>query len=309
VDGDGNIRVRYRIRCASGDYIWFETLTQPIQNDEGEIVELQTISRDVTEQVTLENELAESEALYRVAMASLEEGVVVHDGTGRIIAHNPRAAEILGLTDDELSGRVPTSLHWSTVYPEGSPFPAEAYPAMVTLNSGEPCCKVLMGIKKPQWNACRWISINSRLVQFESRAEPRHARVVVSFSDVTEQIEQENQLKRWSTVYRFSGEAIVIADEKGVIRDVNESFLRIIKNTRSAWIDRRLDEISLDSRSDDLFTSTIWPALEANGNWRGELWLRDAEGGTQATWAAITKMDQTTKTCSLHGYYCTYRWR
>lgn len=71
VDGDGNIRVRYRIRCASGDYIWFETLTQPIQNDQGEVVELQTISRNVTEQVTLENELAESEALYRVAMESL----------------------------------------------------------------------------------------------------------------------------------------------------------------------------------------------------------------------------------------------
>ncbi|WP_417548666.1 diguanylate cyclase domain-containing protein [Marinobacter segnicrescens] len=292
--GDGNNRIRYRIRRAAGDYIWFETLTQPIENSDGEVIELQTISRDVTEQVGLENELAASEALYRVAMDSLEEGVVVHDDTGKIIAHNPRATEILGLNDDELAGRVPRDPHWSSVYPNGAPFPAEAHPAMVTLRSGEPCSKVLMGVHNPRWNAYRWISINSRLVQTGRCAVFGQARVVVSFNDVTEQIERENQLRRWSTVYRFSGEAIVIADEKGVIRDVNESFLRIIQNNRAAWVGRSLDEISLDSRSEGLFASTIWPALKANGNWRGELWLRDAEGGIQATWAAITRMHQTT---------------
>jgi len=79
----------------------------------------------------------------------------------------------------------------------------------------------------------------------------------------------------------------------GVIKDVNESFLRIIRNNRAAWVGRRLDEISLDSRSEGLFASTIWPALEADGNWRGELWLRDAEGGIQATWTAITKVNKT----------------
>lgn len=294
VTGDGNIRIRYRIRRAAGDYIWFETLTQPIANDDGEVIELQTISRDVTEQVSLENELAESEALYRVAMDSLQEGVVVYDGAGSIIAHNPRATEILGLSDDELAGRVLSDPRFKTVYPDGTPFPAEAYPIMVTLDSGEPCSEVLMGIQSPRWNAYRWISINSRLVQTGSSATFGQARVVASFSDVTEHIERESQLRRWSTVYRFSGEAIVIADENGVIRDVNESFLRIIQNNRTAWVGRSLDEISLDSRSEGQFDSTIWPALEANGNWRGELWLRDAEGGIQATWAAITRMHQTT---------------
>lgn len=294
VDGDGNIRIRYRIRRATGDYIWFETLTQPIENDQGEIAELQTISRDVTEQVSLENELAESEALYRVAMDSLHEGVVVQDGAGRIIAHNPKASEILGLSCEELTERGPKAPYWNTVYPDGTPFPAEDYPTMITLRSGKPCSKVVMGVRNPVWNAYRWISINSRLVRTGLCKEPGQARVVASFSDITEQIERENQLKRWSTVYRFSGEAIVIADKNGMIKDVNESFLRIIRDDRKAWMGRRLDEISLDSRSEGLFTSTIWPALKADGNWRGELWLRDAEGGVQATWAAITRVNRTT---------------
>ncbi|MCK0164171.1 diguanylate cyclase [Marinobacter sp. S6332] len=294
VDGDGNIRIRYRIRRSVGDYIWFETLTQPITNEIGKVVELQTISRDVTEQVNLENELAESETLYRVAMDSLQEGVVVHDGSGQIIAHNPRACDILGLTGDELTGRVPKDPQWRTVYTDGTPFPAQAHPVLVTLNSGEPCSNVLMGVHNPRWNAYRWICINSRLIETSGCAESGQARVVVSFSDVTEQVERESQLKRWSTVYRFSGEAIVIADENGVIKDANESFLRITQSTRAFWVGRSLDDISLDGRSEGLFSSTIWPALAENGNWRGELWLRDAEGGIQATWAAITKVQQTT---------------
>jgi len=70
--GDGNILIRYRIRRADGEYIWFETLTQPIVDDEGEVIELHTTSRNVTVQRQLEDALAESEVLYRVAVGSLE---------------------------------------------------------------------------------------------------------------------------------------------------------------------------------------------------------------------------------------------
>jgi diguanylate cyclase (GGDEF)-like protein/PAS domain S-box-containing protein len=292
--GDGNILIRYRIRRSCGEYIWFETLTQPIRNDRGEITELHTTSRNVTEQRQLEDALAESEALYRAAMESLEEGVIVHGADGQIIAHNPRAAEILGLSNDELNGRVSRDPLWDSVYPDGTSFPAEAHPVMVTLRTGEPCFHVLMGVHTPRWQARRWISINSRPIPVVTGEGERPTKVVVSFNDVPERIERESQLQRWSTVYRFSGEAIVIVDAGGVIQDVNEAFERIVKNKKAAWLGRRVDEITLESRSEELFASTIWPILASSDNWRGELWLRDAQGGTQATWAAMTKTKQRT---------------
>jgi diguanylate cyclase (GGDEF)-like protein/PAS domain S-box-containing protein len=293
VEKNGNILIRYRIRHADGEYIWFETLAQPIADDTGEVVELHTTSRDVTAQRQLEDALVESEALYRVAMESLTEGVILHGADGQIIAHNPRAAEILGLNNDELNGRVSRDPLWDAIYPDGTPFPAEAHPSMVTLVTGQPCSNVLMGVYNPRWQARRWISINSRPIPIISSKGARQATVVASFSDVTERIEHESQLQRWSTVYRFSGEAIVIADADGVIRDVNEAFERIIKNDKAAWIGRRVDDITFESRSEGLFASTIWPALESSYNWRGELWLRDALGGTQVTWAAMTKVEQS----------------
>jgi PAS domain S-box-containing protein len=44
------VRVTYRIRRKDNTYLWFESLTQPIYNSKGEVVQLQTASRDVTEQ-------------------------------------------------------------------------------------------------------------------------------------------------------------------------------------------------------------------------------------------------------------------
>lgn len=293
VSGDGNILIRYRIRRADGEYIWFETLTQPIANDKGDVVELHTTSRDVTEQQRIEDALAESEALYRVAMESLEEGVVVHDSEGRIIAQNPQAADILGLNEDELNGREPRDSRWEAIHPDGTPFPAEEHPAMVTMRTGKSCCQVLMGVYSPRWNNRRWISINSKPVPADVRNGACRAAVVVSFSDVTENIEREGQLQRWSTVYRFSGEAIILVDCEGVIRDANKAFSRIVCDEKTAWIGRCVDDITLESRSDGLFASTIWPTLESTGSWRGELWLRDANGGALATWAAMTKVKQS----------------
>jgi diguanylate cyclase (GGDEF)-like protein/PAS domain S-box-containing protein len=216
----------------------------------------------------------------------------LHGAEGEIIAHNPRAAEILGLSNDELNGRVSRDPRWDAVYPDGTPFLAEAHPSMVTLLTGKPCSDVLMGVYNPRWQSRHWISINSRPILTVSSKGAREVKVVASFDDVTERIERERQLQRWSTVYRFSGEAIVVADADGVIRDVNEAFERIVKNEKAAWIGQRLDDITLEGRSEGLFASTIWPALESSHNWRGELWLRDAQGGAQVAWAAITRVSQ-----------------
>ena len=64
--GQGAVSVTYRIRKESGDYTWFETLTEPILDESGEVVRLQTASRDVSERKRAE------EALARAARARAE---------------------------------------------------------------------------------------------------------------------------------------------------------------------------------------------------------------------------------------------
>ena len=49
--------ITYRMRQKSGNYIWFETLTNSIMDATGQVIQLQTTSRDVTERIQAQNQL------------------------------------------------------------------------------------------------------------------------------------------------------------------------------------------------------------------------------------------------------------
>lgn len=50
-------RTSYRIRRNSGEYVWFETLLKPIRDEAGELVQLQSASRDISERKAFEEQL------------------------------------------------------------------------------------------------------------------------------------------------------------------------------------------------------------------------------------------------------------
>src|SRR5512140_3463141 len=100
------------------------------------------------------------EAWASAALAALSEGVVMQLAGGEIVACNPAAERILGLTRDQLAGRTSMDPAWRAVHEDGSPFPGETHPAMVTLRTGEPARDVVMGVRRPD-GELRWISINS----------------------------------------------------------------------------------------------------------------------------------------------------
>ena len=60
LEGQAAVSVIYRIRKKSGDYTWLETVTEPIRDEDGEIVRLQTSSRDVSERKRVERVLADA---------------------------------------------------------------------------------------------------------------------------------------------------------------------------------------------------------------------------------------------------------
>ena len=60
LEGQAAVSVIYRIRKKSGEYTWFETLTEPILDEGGQVVRLQTSSRDVSERKRVERVLADA---------------------------------------------------------------------------------------------------------------------------------------------------------------------------------------------------------------------------------------------------------
>lgn len=67
--------VQYRIRKKDGSYLWVETITQPILGPGGEIVKLQTATRDVSEHVAQQEELYRQNEVFRLAQRATNDAI------------------------------------------------------------------------------------------------------------------------------------------------------------------------------------------------------------------------------------------
>jgi diguanylate cyclase (GGDEF)-like protein/PAS domain S-box-containing protein len=161
------------------------------------------------ERQLIEQALEESDIRYQSIVQVLAEGVVIHQADGAIIACNTSAQEILGLSADQLMGRTSVDPHWHTVHEDGTPFPGEDHPAMVTLRTGEPQRNVVMGVYRPD-HSLRWISINTQPIVDPGTAIP--STIVVSFADITERKINEDLIRtseaRWQFALEGSGDGV-----------------------------------------------------------------------------------------------------
>ncbi|MDX2089836.1 MAG: ATP-binding protein [Kofleriaceae bacterium] len=148
------------------------------------VVSVSDVTRALQAHRTLQLELAKrieaSEQLYRAVIEAMSEGVVVHAPDGRIVAANPAACEILGLSLEQLTGLSPLDPRWALVDVDGSPLPAEEIPSEVTRMTGMPRKDAQLGVSRPDGSQ-RWLSINTRPVGVGA---DRH--VAVTITDITE---------------------------------------------------------------------------------------------------------------------------
>jgi len=95
--------VQYRILHAQGHWVWFETTSHTVRDDvTGEVVEIHTSSRDVTQRRQAQDRLAASEQQFRLAMANAPIGMALVAPDGTWLQVNDRVCEIVGRPRAEL---------------------------------------------------------------------------------------------------------------------------------------------------------------------------------------------------------------
>jgi PAS domain S-box-containing protein len=176
-----------------GQVTWVSTTKMPLRDPQGNIIGTFGISRDITERKLAEEALREREERYRSVIAAMQDSIVLLDADGGIRECNAAAERILGLSAEQLMGRTPHDPRWRAIHEDGTPFPGEMHPPMVTLRTGQPCTDVVMGVHKPD-GTLTWITVNAQPL---FRADGRTlAGVVASFEDVTERKRTEEALRQ-----------------------------------------------------------------------------------------------------------------
>lgn len=202
----------------------------PVRDEYENIIAGMAITLDITERKLLEEALVDSQKLYLSVITAMAEGIVFHDAEGNILMSNVAAERILGLTYDQLKGRTSIDPHWRAIHEDGTDFPGETHPAMVTLRTGQPQRNVMMGVHKPD-GSLTWISINSQPLKRAGETKPY--AVVASFADVTERVLAEKELRaseeKLKQIFEFSTDAIIVAvTTPPRIIMVNTAFERLV---------------------------------------------------------------------------------
>ena len=187
----------------------FQTTKVPLLDDSGDVVGICTTLKDITEQslqngtkeslddcswnTSLAEKLRESEERHRNLFESMMQGVVDQEASGRIIAANPSAEHILGLTVDQMMGITSMDPRWKSIREDFSEFPGNEHPSMVALSTGKPITGVVMGVFHPKTETHYWIVIDA-IPRFRP-GEDKPYQVYTIFTDVTKTKEVEIALR------------------------------------------------------------------------------------------------------------------
>ena len=159
----------------------------------------------------------------------LPEGIVVQLASGEIVAWNPAAERILGLTRDELAGRTSVDPRWRAIRENGAPFQGDSHPAMVTLRTGEALRDVIMGLHLPD-GSLRWISISSYPIP---GPDGRPRSVVTRFVDVTERRREEEESRVRDEMHRHlferMAQGVIYLDSSFNLLEANPAAERILR--------------------------------------------------------------------------------
>lgn len=190
-------------RAKDGRLFWVDTTIVPFIGEDGQTERYLSVRFDVTARKISEEQLRASETLYRSVITAMSEGIVVMNQDGQIETCNTSAERILGLSHDQLIGRTSFDPRWQAIHEDGTPFPGEEHPAMITLRTGQPQQDVIMGVRKPNGDLT-WISINSQPLCDERGTV---YAVVASFHDITARRLAEQELRFQKTLLECQTEA------------------------------------------------------------------------------------------------------
>lgn len=124
------------------------------------------------------------EGRFAALIDGLQVGVVVQGPASEILLANPKALELLGMTEDQLRGRSSLDPTWDIVREDGSPFPGEERPVVQALRLRVPIRDVVIGVRRAGEDERVWLLVTAMP---QLRDDGSVVQVVATFTDITRQ--------------------------------------------------------------------------------------------------------------------------
>lgn len=229
-----------------GSYQLYQVRLTPERSEDGQIVSVLTLSRDISDLAAVSRALRERERLLSTTLRSIGDGVLSADTSGRITFLNPVAEALTGWSLGEAIGQ-----------------PAESVFRILNEISREPVAspieKVLAeGVIVALANHTVLLPRHGGEIPIDDSGAPvldengELCGAVLVFRDVTDRRRNEMARQRLAAIVQSSEDAIVATDLNGVVTDWNEAAERLYGYSAAEIIGRSKSLVMPPEMPDEL---------------------------------------------------------
>jgi len=177
-----------------------------------------------------------SEERYRTLFRFTTDGVICHGSDGRVLAANPAAAAILGLSEAQMCAQEPWQIWRSLSDAYGQSLSGAAMPMVQALQLSRHVKDTIVSTAHWQTGAAVWLQLES--IPLWRRGESSPNQVIVVFMDVTENRRTEDRLR---VIVDSSPNALLMLDRRGRIALSNAASQRILGYAQDELLGRSVD--------------------------------------------------------------------
>jgi PAS domain S-box-containing protein len=259
--------------------IWTEQRNVPIFNEAGEMIALEGIARDVTEQMRTQQALRESERRFRTAIEEAPFPTIIHAEDGELLIVNRIWTEITGYQLDEIR----TVADWTE-----RAYGVRQEQIQAGINQ---LYEMDQRVEEGEFHiTCK--DGSQRIWEFSSTPLgplPDGRRIVISVAvDVTKRKQTEQQLRLQSAALEAAANGIVITDIDGNIEWVNSAFTELTDYTLAEALGKNPRQLVKSGNHKTAFYDEMWRTILDGRTWRGEIVNRRKDGTLYIEEEAIT---------------------
>jgi PAS domain S-box-containing protein len=191
---------------AKGNLKWWDVVVSPVNNPDGEVKEILSISRDITHQKLVEEKVIKDREIFERTLLNIPSAIYHFDNKGNIVYANELAAYQMGYHNaEELLAEKDFTQFRKTVDErfelfdgKGNAIPSNRGSALITINSGKPSELVVKFVNRKTKDSFWLLNRSVPLTDDEGNL----TNVFTSCTDISEQKFAEEDVQKSESRYR-----------------------------------------------------------------------------------------------------------
>ena len=255
-----------------GSIIWTEHHNSPVHDEQGSLIAVEGIARDITATKEAEEHLRESEEKYRLIVENAHDGIEITQDD-RIIFTNKQFARMLGYEPQEMIGKKMQDIFTASAREELQERGRWRRAGNRVQNQYETTLHRKDG------------SIVFVEIKYEISELNNKPATFAMVRDITQRKQAQEKIQIFSTVIQQSPMSIIITDREGTIEFVNPKFSENTGYTFEEAVGNNPRILKSGEHTDE-FYQQLWQTITQGKIWKGEICNRTRDG--QIFWENAT---------------------